>query len=64
MSWGDKKKFCDLTDPHWVCLGTHRHPWELPSGYLERGNFFVFGRFQKIHRQILCLMNFEYFLPK
>ena len=42
MSWGGPKIFCDLTDPHWVCLGTHRHPWVLPNRYLQRANFVVF----------------------
>ena len=42
MSWGGPKIFCDLTDPHRACLGTPRHPLELPSRYLERANVFVF----------------------
>ena len=42
MSWGGPKIFCDLTDPHWVCLGTHRHPWELSSEFLKKANLFVF----------------------
>ena len=50
MSWGGQKIFCDLTDPHWVCLGTHRHPWELPSRSLERANFFVFWAISKISK--------------
>ena len=50
MSWGGQKFFCDLTDPHWACLGTHRHPWELPSGYLKRANFFVFWAISKISK--------------
>ena len=40
MSWGDKKNFFDLTDPH----------WELPSEYLERANFFVFWAISKISK--------------
>ena len=50
MSWGGPKIFCDLTDPHWVCLGTHRHPWKLPSRYLERANFFVFWAISRISK--------------
>ena len=50
MSWGDKKNFCDLTDPHWVCLGTHRHPWVLPNRYLQRANFVVFWAISRISK--------------
>ena len=50
MSWGGQKFFCDLTDPYRVSLGTHRHPWELPSGYLERANFFTFWAILKISK--------------
>jgi len=50
MSWGGPKIFCDLTDPHRACLGAHRHPWKLPSRYLERANFFVFWAISKISK--------------
>jgi len=59
MSWGDKKNFCDLTDPHWVCLGTHRHPWVLPNRYLQRANFFVFwaiSRISKVNNIFTCIV--------
>ena len=45
-----KKLFCALTDPFWARLGTHRHPWELPSRSLERANFFVFWAISKISK--------------
>ena len=48
MSWGGQKIFCDLTDSQGARLGTHRHPWELPSGSVERHNFFVFWVISKI----------------
>ena len=44
------KKICDLTYPLWARLGTHWHPWELPSGYLERANFFVFWAISNISK--------------
>ena len=47
---GVTKKICDLTDPHWASLGTHNHPWELPSRSLERANFFVFWAISKISK--------------
>ena len=49
MSWVPKK-FLRLTDPQRAGLGTQRHPWELPSRYLERANFFVFWAISKISK--------------
>ena len=64
MSWGDKKNFCDLTDPYWVCLGTHRHPWKLPSRYLQRANFVVFWAISRISKANNVPDKFWIFLPK
>ena len=58
MSWGDKKFFCNLTDPHWARLGTQRHPWELPSEFLEKANFFVFLAISKISKENNIYMYF------
>ena len=50
MSWGGQKIFFDLTDIHWGCLGTHRHPWELSSEFLKKANLFVFWAISKISK--------------
>ena len=35
MSWGGQTFFYDLIDPHWVCLGTHRHPWHYDLAWAK-----------------------------
>ena len=45
----------------WALTGT---PRSCLVGSCRELTFLFFGRFQEFQRQIMCLMNFEYFLPK
>ena len=55
------KFFFGLPDPHLAHLGTHRYPSLLVGVNRER-TFLILGQFQKFQRQIIYLVNFEYFL--